>query len=108
MLSNESFRRTKRCGHYKKLLEEKDASIPLFPVEKVEGGSLNTALLNKHGLDQPLLVEEDGSAGLGLQLPKVTKLTEVSKQIGVHTPVKFIEVGTQTQVEGYNIGQFSE
>ena len=38
----------------------------------------------------------------------MTSLTEVAKHVGEYTPVKFIEVGTQMQVEGYNIGQFSE
>ena len=109
MLSDSKFRRTARCGHYAKLLAEKEKGMRIYPVTELSGTDVTSERLSRDGLDQPLLISADASKGLGLQLPPPgSTLRDIAKTIGPFTPVKIIEVGTQTQLDGHFLGEYAE
>ena len=105
MLQNAHFRRSDKCGHYEKLLTEKNKHLQVFPIEVVEGKNVSTKFMREHGLDRPIVVNSIP----GLKLPaSTTTLKDIATTIGPEYPIKIIEVGAQEQGEGFTIGQFAE
>ena len=105
MLTSEKFRRTDRCGHYMRWLEEKNKSVSTFPIEVLEGVALDTRFVLQHGLDKPIVVKNIP----GLKLPpETTTLMDIAQTIGKDYQIKIIEVGAQEQSDGFSIGQFAE
>ena len=105
MLTSERYRRTDRCGHYQRLLEEKNKYIQTFPIEVVQGSALSSKFILENGLEKPIVVQQ--IPGLKLPGPSTT-LTNIAETIGKDYPIKIIEVGAQEQADGFTIGQFAE
>ncbi len=111
MLNDKKFRRTARCGHYAKLLAQKEPLMKVFPVKVVRGEDFTASWLHQYGLDEPILVAEDesGSNRLGLRLPsRDSTLQDVARIVGPTYPVKLMEVGSQTQLEGEQLGDYAD
>ena len=127
MLQDESFRRTSRCGYWKKLLSEKDRNVMDISDTSIHPSDISLQSFNSEGFDRPLLVSTCGDSGensfsqLGGKIPSSLYLSakdrestskgyldEVSNALGSLYPVKLIEVGSQNQIEGYTLGDYSE
>jgi len=79
-----------------------------YPITHVSGSDITASRFHREGLDIPLLVPEDAAGGLGLSLPpRGSSLTDVARIIGPSFPVKLMEVGTQTQLEGVSLGDYA-
>lgn len=104
ILQDPEFRRTSKCLFYGNRLKER--SFLIFPFKK-DCKSIDYEKVIVDGFDQPILV--DAGTDIGITVPKRdVSLIEVAKLIGIHVPVKIIEVGTQSEIVGWTFGQYIE
>ena len=85
----------------------RDRNFPQFPVEKVEGKSFTLEWLRKNsGMSRPILINGTKES-IRLEVPAATAVSQIVNDIGKDTPIKIIEVGSQSEIEGYTIGDFA-
>jgi hypothetical protein len=115
MLQDPSLRKTARCSYYKNFLSSK--AIPEFPIQRVSPEALDVkTLIHATGFNKPFVITGCDSSNstkvdtgkLGLVLPDRDKdLTYVSQIVGPHTPVKIIEVGHQSEITEWTLGEYA-
>ena len=106
MLSDPQLKRTSSCSRYLRILEER--IFPLFPATLVEGKALTVSWLQEHdGMSRPILVDGNKDT-IRLSAPDAKKVSDIVSLIGSDHPVKLIEVGMQSELVGYTIGDFAK
>ena len=123
MLSDSNFRKTAKCNYYRNFLATKQVAV--FPIQRVSVEELQTTsgLTRSAGYNKPFVITSDDSSeqqshqsgkknnynALGLVLPSRDKdLTYVSDVIGANCPVKIMEVGQQTELTEWKLGEYAE
>eukprot|EP00605_Chrysophyceae_sp_TOSAG23-4_P001600 GSChrysophyteH1.ASY1.ANO1.1759.1 assembled CDS len=106
MLKDQRYRRTAECSKWSKILEERHDKIPVYDAEVLKGSSVSALAVAKNGFDSPLIVHDPPST-FGMRIPQMQSLSEVSDIIGGDHPVKLIDVGSQTQIEGHTLREFA-
>lgn len=98
--------RTKRCKHYEDLLHQKN--FPILSHETYNAESFSFKQIEEIGFDCPFIVKGN-HANFGLELPpKDWTLRDIAAVIGNETNVRIIDVGTQSEMHGFTIGQYAD
>jgi F-box and leucine-rich repeat protein 10/11 len=107
MITDGSFRRTAKCNHFAKMLQEKEQNMKTFPAKSLKGKEFNQSWMELDGLKEPVMIMESPST-LGMKLPDSNMtLMDVAGIIGTDFPVKVIGVGEQTEITGWSVGDYA-
>jgi hypothetical protein len=100
------FNRTDRCDFYRKLLENK--VFPELPLETFDSASFSFDRIKQIGFDFPFLVKgTDENFGIELP-PRSWTLKTIASFIGEDTPVRVIEVATQSEIQTLTLLQYAD
>ena len=85
-LSDPENRRTPKCSCYEDLLQQKNETIPKFPIETMT--SVSADWMISTGLEKPVLVK-NARQSLGLKLPPpTTTFMDIANMVGPSFPIK--------------------
>lgn len=98
--------RSPKCKYYEELLEQR--RFPALPHKRFQADLFDFKDIEKEGFDVPFVVEGNHS-NFGLEVPPASwTLKEIASIIGTETPVRIIEVGTQSELCGFSIAQYAD
>ena len=106
MLTDNYFRKTKKCSKYPNMLKEK--IIDPLPLMSVNAKDFDSNFILEHSLEEPMLLLGNAD-DLGMKMiNKNMNLIEISNILGNDTLIKIIEVGIQTEITGKTFGEYAE
>ena len=106
MLHSSEFRKTSNDDKHSKMLLTKriKARIPKL----VRASELTSEYLLKNGFNEPLLLEGSNEE-IGIKVPdRNMKFKDIADVIGSNTSINLLEVESQNEVVGYNLGQWAQ
>lgn len=103
ILTDNDFRRTPKCSEYSKRIAS--ISVPSFPIEVLP--TVTADYIWTTGFKQPVKVLDMSAIDIKVPSPQ-TSILEVAEAIGLTEPVKLIEVGSQSEILGYTIGDYAK
>ena len=106
MLHSSELRKTSNDDKHSKMLLTKriKARIPKL----VQATELTSEYLLKNGFNEPLLLEGSNEE-IGIKVPdRNMKFKDITDVIGSNTSINLLEVESQNEVVGYNLGQWAQ
>ncbi|KAI0086684.1 Clavaminate synthase-like protein [Irpex rosettiformis] len=82
--------------------------IKLDPFKRMAGSDVTVEWIDNDlsALTEPIVIET--SEGLGMKMPEGFTVGDVAHSLGEETPVEVIDVSTQSNLPGWNLGKWAE